>query len=146
MIELLKYFRILFLSVRISQERLKSFTEDHIQRLTANNPGGIFTTILTNVTNAYNAYYGDVASKSLNESVKEGKTIAMNESRSNLEKYISEGEKLIAYTYRTNKPFYEEFYPQGITEYYNADLANFETFVLRFKNVLASHAADFTAG
>ena len=81
MIELVKYFRILFLSVRISRERLKDFTESHILSLTAHNPGGIFTTILTNVTAAYNNYYGDLSSEAVNLAVQEGKTIAMKASR-----------------------------------------------------------------
>ena len=34
MIDLMKYFRILFLSARISRERLKIFAESHLQRLT----------------------------------------------------------------------------------------------------------------
>src|SRR4051812_39971424 len=111
MIELLKYFRILFMSTRISRERLKAFCEDHIMRLTANNPGGIFTTVLTNVTNAYNAYYGDLSSELVNVAVKEGKTVAMNDSRSALEVVIRENENLVKYTYRTNPSSYEEFYP-----------------------------------
>ena len=133
MIELARYFRILFMSAQLSREVLKAFTEDHIQRLTANNPGGFFTTILTNVTAAYNSYYGDMASESLNKAVQEGKTIAMNESRKDLEKLISDDEKLIKYTYRTNNAFYEEFFPLGITEYNDADLSTFETITLRFK-------------
>ncbi len=143
MIELAKYFRILFMSVRISRDRLKGFTEDHIQRLTANNPGGIFTGILTAILTAYNNFYGNLASKSVNEAAQEGKTIAMNESRDELEKNLSDNEKLIAYTYRTNKPFYEEFYPLGLTEYSNADLDTFGTITLRYKTVLGNHSADF---
>jgi hypothetical protein len=146
MIELIKYFRILFLSTKISRERLKGFCEDHIQRLAANNPGGIFTTILTDVTNAYNAYYGDLSSEVTNLAVKEGKTIAMNESRGALEVLIGENEPLVKYTYRSDKDKYEEFYPLGVREYRDADLSTFETITLRYKNVLASHAADFPAG
>ncbi len=62
MIELIKYFSILFMSPKISRERLKDFTESHIARLTANNPAGVFTTILTNITTAYNSYFGDLSS------------------------------------------------------------------------------------
>src|SRR4051812_5671208 len=102
MIDLAKYFRILFLSPRFSRERFKALCEDHIQRLNANNPGGIFTVILTAVTNLYNAFFGDMASESLNQAVKEGKTTAMNASRAALEKLISGMEKLIAYTYLNN--------------------------------------------
>jgi hypothetical protein len=143
MIQLIKYFRILFLSAQLSRERLKLFCEDHIQRLTGNNPGGIFTTILTDVTNAYAAYYGDLSNAAVLESVKQGKTVAMNASRDAVEKYISEGEKLIAYTYRTNPALYQEFYPFGVSEYYNADLPTFGTIADRFKTALTAHAADF---
>ena len=49
-------------------------------------------------------------------------------------------------TYRHNKNTYEEFYPLGLTEYNDADLSTFDTITERYKNVLASHAGDFTAG
>ena len=143
MIELIKYFRTLFLSPKLSRERLKAFCEDHIQRLTANNPGGIFTTILTNITAAYNAFFGDLSSYSLNLAVKEGKTIALKESRDGLEKNISENEKLVAYTYRNDLATYEEFYPLGVSEYYNADYPTLATITERYKNVLTLHIADF---
>lgn len=146
MIELLKYFRILFLSSKISRERLKDFTENHILNLTAHNPGGIFTAILTAVTTAYNNYYGDMSSEAVNLAVQEGTTVAMNESRKALENQLSDNEKLVAYTYRNNKNTYEEFYPLGLTEYNDADLGTFDTITERYKNVLASHAGDFTAG
>src|SRR4051812_12669767 len=109
MIELIKYFRILFLSKNLSRERLKDFTEAHILALTAHNPGGIFTTILTNVTTAYNNYYGDLSSEMVNLAVQEGKTVAMNASRVALEKQLSDNEGLIAYTYRNNLDKYELF-------------------------------------
>lgn len=144
MIELMKYFRILFLSKNLSRERLKDFTEDHIQRLTANNPGGIFTGILTALTTAYNSYFGDLSSESINVAVQKGKTEAMNESRAILLRSLSENEKLVAYTYRSNQPVYLEFYPQGLSEYYDADIPTLETISNRYKNILADHAADFT--
>jgi hypothetical protein len=142
--QLFKYFQILFLSMQLSRERLKLFTEDHIQKLTANNPGGIFTAILTAVTNAYTAYYGDLSNEAVLDAVKQGKTVAMNASRDAVEKYIREGENLIAYTYRDNPAVYQEFYPQGMTEYYKADLPTFGTIADRFKSALTTHAADFT--
>jgi hypothetical protein len=143
MIEIIKYFRILFMSPKISRERLKDFTESHIQRLTANNPGGIFTVILTNIAVAYTNYFGDLSSEAVNLAVQEGKTIAMQASRTALEKNISDNEKLIAYTYRNAPETYEEFYPQGVFEYYQADLPTLETISERYKTVLANHSADF---
>ncbi len=145
MIELIKYFKILFLSTKLSNDRLKSFTQDHIQRLTENNPAGVFNTILAAITAAYTNYFGDVTSESQNQAVQEGKTIAKDESRQKLEQNISENEKLIAYTYRSNRSLYEEFYPLGITEYNNADSSQFTTITERYRLVLVAHAADFPA-
>lgn len=144
MIELIKYFRILFLSSKISRERLKDFTEQHILSLTAHNPGGIFTGILTAITNAYNSYYGDLSSELVNQAVQENKTILVNESRTALEKQLSDNEKLVAYTYRNNAELYEEFYPLGLKEYYDADLGTFDSITDRYKTVLGNHAGDFT--
>ncbi len=145
MIELVRYFGILFMNPKISRERLKDFTESHIARLAANNPGGIFTTILTDITNAYTNFFGDLSSELTNLAVQEGKTIAMNESRLALEKNLSDNEKLIAFTYRNNLAVYEEFYPLGLKEYYDCDLPTLESISTRYLNVLNSHAADFTA-
>ena len=144
MTKFIKYFRVLFLSPQIGYSVLQNFTEDHIQRIIANNPGGIFTTILTAITAAYNAYFGDLASKELNEAVRENKTAALNESRINLLKLLSDNEKLVKYTYRNDLPVYQDFYPQGLTEYQNATTAELEVAGTRYKDALANHAADFT--
>jgi hypothetical protein len=143
MLELHRYFRILFLSHKISRERLKGFCEYHIIALTNHNPGGIFTTLLNDVTNAFNAYYGDMVGESTNEAVKQGKTVAMNTSRAALEKNISDNERLIAYTYRNDVRGYEEFYPHGIFEYYKADITELEIISDRYRQVMASRVADF---
>ena len=143
MIQLLKYFALMFISPRISRSRLKDFCESHIARLLANNPGGIFTTILTAITDAYNAYFGHLASEATNVAVQKGKTAGMAESRMVLEKLISKDEKLFDFKYGFGSPTYLEFIPRGLTEYNDADIATFGTITLRLKGVIATHAADF---
>jgi hypothetical protein len=143
MIELVKYFRILFLSAKISRDRLKDFTEDHIQRLIANNPGGIFTASLTAITTAYNSYFGDLASEELNLAVQKGKTTAMKESRAALLKMLSDNEGLIAYKYKDNKAKYELFYPQGMDEYNHASISHLGTISGRYKSALSNNSGDF---
>ena len=78
MIELAKYFRILFLSGKISRERFKAFCEDHIARLNGNNPGGIFTAELTAVTALYNAYYGEKDFSSISNIIYEASKEMLN--------------------------------------------------------------------
>lgn len=90
MIELVKYFRILFLSPKISRERLRDFCRDHLQRLTANNPGGIFTPIITALTTAYNAYNSDLTAYVTKVAQKEGRTLDADAKRTALLKNISD--------------------------------------------------------
>jgi len=143
MIDLAKYFRILFLSVRISRERLKLFGEVHIQRLATNNPGGIYTTLLTDTTNLYNLYAGDLADIATNEAAVEGKTIGMNSAKLALLQWLQISQENISYIYRNNRERYELFYPHGLTEYDHADLPNFATITTRFGTALTLHAGDF---
>jgi hypothetical protein len=144
MIELVKYFRILFMSRNLTRQGLKAFTEDHIIRLTNNNPGGIFTAILTAITAAYNSFFGDLADETLNLTVRKSATTAMEESREALLKNISDNEGHVAYVYRNDIPKYELFYPNGITEYSDADLNELATISDRYKEVLSTHAGDFS--
>lgn len=145
MIELVKYFRILFMSPKISRERLRDFCRDHLQRLTANNPGGVFTPIITALTTAYNAYNSDLTAYVTKVAQKEGRTLDADAKRTALLKNISDNEKLVAYTYKDNLPVYEEFYPLGITEYNLATQSELSTLGERYLNILTVHAADFSA-
>lgn len=145
MIQLFRFFQVLFLSTRISRDVMKNFAEDHINRLTGHNPGGIFTTILTAVTAAYNAYFGDLASESVNEAVKKGKTKAMEESREALVALVVENEPLVKYTYRSNPSVYQEFYPEGLEEYHQSSISNLQTIGERYKAALTAHTTDFPA-
>lgn len=145
MIDLIRYFKILFISLRVGRERLKNFTEDHIQRLNSVNPGGIFTTILTDVTNAYTAYFGDMADEGLAQAVLESRTVAQEASRKALADFISRAEGIVSFTWGKTSPEYQEFYPQGIVEYTEATISELETHSLRFINSASAHAASLPA-
>jgi len=144
MIELVKYFKILFLSAKISRQRLKDFAADHLTRLIANNPGAIFAILITDTTAALNAYVGNLEQESTAVSNQEGDTLGMDESKAALLLNISDNEKQVAYTYRNDNVKYKKFYPGGIMEYNDADLPTLETISGRYKGTLATNAADFT--
>jgi len=144
MVQLFKYFAILFMNKNISRQLLKDFTADHIARLTTNNPGGIFATILTNITNAYNSYFGDLDAEALKQRLQEGKTIAMDNTHIALTALISKNAGLIAYKYGDGSEIYQQFYPQGVTKFSEDDLPTLETDAAAYKEVLAIHSADFT--
>lgn len=143
MTDLIKYFRILFMSPQISRERLRQFAESHIERLTVNNPGSIYGTILAAITTAYSNFAGNLVDAATLEASAKALTLAMNNAQKAVHDKIRELEPLIDYTYRSNRPMYLEFYPQGLTEYDAATQAVFQTIAQRFRAALTAHASDF---
>ncbi|MBK7149807.1 MAG: hypothetical protein IPH78_13595 [Bacteroidetes bacterium] len=143
MIDLIKYFRILFMSPQISRERLRQFAESHIQRLTVNNPGGIYGAILAAITTAYSNFAGNLVDAATLEASSKALTLAMNDAQKAVHDKIREFEPLLDYTYRANRPVYLEFYPQGLTEYDAATNAVFQTIAQRFQAAMNAHLADF---
>ncbi|MBK8660102.1 MAG: hypothetical protein IPN22_14850, partial [Bacteroidetes bacterium] len=143
MIDLIKYFRILFMSPQISRERLRQFAESHIQRLTVNNPGGIYGAILAAITTAYSNFAGNLVDASTLEASSKALTLAKTNAQKAVHDKIREFEPLLDYTYRANRPVYLEFYPQGLTEYDAATNAVFQTIAQRFQAAMNAHLADF---
>src|SRR4051812_45423045 len=75
----LKVFFTNFLDTKnISDDHIREFTEIHLQRLTANNPGGIYSTMITDTTTVYTAYFGSISDEDLKFSLQQGCTISMN--------------------------------------------------------------------
>lgn len=146
MIDLSRYFRILFLNKNISRANLKQFTEDHIQRLIANNPGGIFTSLITTVTNAYTAFFGDMSDVSIADAALQARTAGMNAAKDNVIKFIRDAHGLITYTFRNSTETIQEFYPYGLNEYNQSDLGNFETLMNRFGTAIANNIGSLPAG
>ncbi len=143
MIDLMKYFRILFLSARISRERLKIFAESHLQRLTANNPGNIFAPLIAALQIALDDYNKDVVDISTVGAQLKSLTQSANDAQAAVLNKIRELEPYITYTYRNDRPVYLQFYPSGLEEYNQATQAVFETLSKRFGNTLSVHSADF---
>ena len=120
MIDLMKYFRILFLSARISRERLKIFAESHLQRLTANNPGNIFAPLIAALQIALDDYNKDVVDISTVGAQLKSLTQSANDAQAAVLNKIRELEPYITYTYRNDRPVYLQFYPSGLEEYNQA--------------------------
>jgi hypothetical protein len=134
----------LFERTRIADNALKKFAEDHIQRLTANNGGGDFTTILNDTTNAYIGYFGNITDKDLALAVQQSLTMSADNLIANFKKTVSQKEGTIKSIYGKDSPTYQEFFPQGLTEYSNATKANVETLMNRMVSSSTAHVADLT--
>jgi len=138
-------FKNQFDTERISDDSFKKFVEDHIQRLIAKNGLGTFTTAITDTTNAYTSYFGNMSSEDIALAVQQSLTQTNDNILESFKDTVSQKEGFIRSFYNVNTPTYQEFFPHGITEYRQANKANAETLMTRMKAASTVHVADLAA-
>jgi len=141
MINFFNFFENIFDTDRISDDNLRKFCEDHIGRLTQNNSGGEFTIILTDITNKYTLYFGKMSNEDIAFAVQQSLTATVDNLIESFKDEASKQEKLISYHFAETTPAYQEFYPQGVTEYRNATKANVELLMARMVSACTAHQA-----
>lgn len=141
MVNLKTLFRNHFDTERISDDNLKKFAEVHLERLSANNGTAQFTAMITATTNAYTAYFGSITNEDTKYAIQQGLTKAMNSVFEAFKKFVRKREGTIRGEFGEGTPNYEEFFPQGLTEYDSATLANIETMMTRFAAAAERHNA-----
>jgi len=137
-------FKNHFNTKEISDDSFKKFVEDHIQRAIAKNSGGTYTVMITDTTNAYTTYFGNLTSEDFAFAVQQGLTITADTIIRDFQKTVSLKEGTIRGLYG-NTGIYQEFFPFGLTEYSNATKANIETLMTRMVNASTAHVADLGA-
>lgn len=129
----------------VSDNTLKELTQKHLTSMSENNPGGIYDTLITDTTQAYTNYFGAMTDEATKIAIKEGKTVTMNIKLTAFKDFVSQQEGLIRSKWGTESEEYQEFYPQGITEYTKAPLESIEQIMERYKNAATAHQADVGA-
>ena len=79
MIDLSTFFKNHFDSPFISDTKLFKFAQIHLGRLTQNNPGNIYDTIISETNLVYNDYFNSLSTKASKTAIKEGKTVGKNQ-------------------------------------------------------------------
>lgn len=136
-----KLFINFFASKEISDEEMKDFSQDGIGRITANNGGGLFTTILNDTVNAHTAYFGAITDKDIKLAVQQSLTMAKDNIFNTFKKTVQEKSGTIqgAFAGGKNAPEYQEFFPLGLTEYANATMGNIEVLINRMVTASTAH-------
>ena len=141
MIDLLTFFKNHFDSPLISDSNLLKFAQIHLGRLTQNNPGNIYDSIIAEMTLAYNDYFSIITAKATKTAVKEGKTVGKNHAVTAFKKFVSRYEGFIRAEWGVKSGEYQEFYPHGIYEYSRGTLANIDKLIYRYLSAATSHQA-----
>ncbi|MBK8658057.1 MAG: hypothetical protein IPN22_04085 [Bacteroidetes bacterium] len=134
----------IFADPRLSDANLRAFSEDHLIRLANNNPGAIYSSLISDTTSAYNAYYGKMSSEAIQTQIKEGLTLTKNQSRTLAEAKVSQLQGLIKFKWGETSAIYQEFYPQGMDAFYRAKDADLEVLLDAYQASAVTHlTADF---
>lgn len=145
MIDIKVFFKSHFDTQFISDDNLRKFADIHLRRLTANNPGGIYTSIITDTGVVYLAFFGAIGDEAVKTAVKEGLTVELNIEINKFVKDVSQKEGLVRSLYGTGSGTYQEFFPQGLTAYSEADIGNIHTLTQIMMDAAIAHAADVGA-
>jgi hypothetical protein len=146
MINLKVFFKNHLDTDKVSDDHMKEFTEIHLQRLTANNPGGIYSTMITDTTTVYTAYFGAISNEDLKFALQQGCTITMKASLKSFIQTVQQKEGIIKGTWGKGSAEYQQFLPHGLTEYDQATLANAELLMNRMVGAATANSADLPAG
>lgn len=142
MINLTTLFKNHFDSSKISDEKLKVFSEDHIQRISVNNGSGLFTAIINDTVAAHTAYFGNITGEATNKAIQKSRTASVDNVISTFKEEVSRKEGHIKSLFGKDSVTYIEFFPRGISEYGSATKANVETLINRVVNVANTHSSE----
>ncbi|MCX6270419.1 MAG: hypothetical protein NTU44_04210 [Bacteroidetes bacterium] len=145
MINLSTLFENHFDSPKISDDKLKVFSEDHIQRIIVNNESGLFSTIENDTVKAHTAYFGDIVSESANQAIQKSRTASVDNIIATFKAEVSRREGHIRDLFGKESPTYLEFFPLGINEYSTAIKSNMETLINRLVTTANRHATEVGA-
>lgn len=149
MINFIVFFKVHFDNKNISDDKLKRYTQSHIERLNANNAGGKYTPMITATTTAYDDYYGAISAEATNEGIKQAATMTVDAIITEFKAEVSSMEGVIRRAFRATPSKIEEFFPFGLSEYSNATKSNIEMLMDRMVNACANNAGklpvDFDA-
>lgn len=145
MVRIIIFFKNHFDTKEISDDNLRKFADINLQRMVANNPGGIYDILIADTGAAYGPYFGAIGDEAVRTAVKEGSTVELYLEIDRFKQDVSRKEGLIRSLYSKGSGTYQEFFPQGLTAYSNADLGNIHTFTKIMMDAGIAHAADVGA-
>ena len=131
-----------FDSDRISDDNMDLFSQDHIERTKANNPGNIYDGIIANTEKAYGDYYTAKTSESFLLAQKEAATVYEEQDTTEFNTLVSMKEGIVRGTWGVASPQYQEFYPHGISEYTKANRAGLNELMDRFLQTATKYGEE----
>ncbi|MDQ2770529.1 MAG: hypothetical protein M3Y54_08520 [Bacteroidota bacterium] len=129
-----------FATKDVTLPRLQKFALDAIQRLTLDNPGQAFDTLIADLTTYYEALFGSITATDAGISQRRGSAQLMWGALADLQHQLEADEALIKYKSQKTPAIRAAFFPNGRTEYGKASLLTADVLLERASTAAATHA------
>ena len=138
MIDLSRFFLVLFMGEKISKQELRSFVDDFLKKLAVQNTNGLYDEMLNATIAAYETFFGAITNLDVKAAIQKSRTASMNLVMDAFKKSVQSSGMVIEGLFK-NKPGFEEFFPLGRNEFNHAILENVETLMNRLATATATH-------
>lgn len=122
MLALTRYADNPFLDKEISQDELVAFTADCLPRLSADNPGGVYTAAVASLSALFDTLGGRITDETAVAGIRRARTQAATARRQALQKALSSLEALAHSRLSRGSAEYGEVFPDGLKEFDAATL------------------------
>jgi hypothetical protein len=146
MIDFNSFFKNHFDTKNVSNDNLIKFGDANLYRMIANNPGDIYTPLITATTAAVNNFKGAVQAEDQSKSLKEGATVNVDKYQQQYIDLVSLKEGIISGTWGKDAAEYQHFIPHGLDEYHQATRSTIETLMARFNKAGDDHKSALPGG
>ena len=140
MIDLSRFFLVLFMGEKISKQELRSFVDDFLKKLAVQNTNGLYDEMLNATIAAYETFFGAITNLDVKAAIQKSRTASMNLVMQAFKTSVQSSGLVIEGLFK-NKPEFEEFFPLGRTEVSEVTLENVETIMKRLVAATATHRA-----
>lgn len=146
MLNLKSLFKNHFHSSRITDDRLKMFMQDHIQRIVVNNKNGKYDAMLSETIAVYNGYSAAITDKDTQLAVRKSKTKMVNAIFLKFKKTVQQKEGMIRGIFGVKTAVYKEFFPRGVKQYWHCNKSNADVLMVRLVRTSGRYAAELGNG
>ncbi len=104
--------------IMVSASRRYQYTDIHIARLTVNNPGSIYDSLIADTRAKLDAYRGNLTDSKMKEAIRIASTKEIDDTSELFIDTVKRLEGLVKSVYPRGVPVYKQFFPYGLTEFH----------------------------
>jgi hypothetical protein len=131
MIDLRNLFKNYFDTAKISDDTVRKGAKDHLARLNANNQNGNLRAILNDTQAAYREFCAAIDTEDQNFATQQASTLEVDAILDEFKKNVSRYEGAVRSEFGIGSKEYQEFFPQGQSEYALLSKSNAEMLMER---------------